>query len=198
MHKKEIESSPESKFLSIPSSLKFRFYQEEESIDSNPVVDCSMQLSKSSMSQENQLSKSKFQSPKARKGFESPVDPMKTLSEMSFNQTLKDDEIPTETWRMSEAITSAKNSFSEQEKDEKFSINYTSFAVPSRIYCNTCDKDVFTIVLTQFIEPNFWSNFEKFINSFVCCDNKEENRPRQLVHCCSHCHKVLARISAGV
>jgi hypothetical protein len=198
MRKNEIEGSPESRFLSIPSSLKHRLFQEEDSADSNQIMDCSLQLSKSSMSQENQLYKSRLLTPKASKSQESPANSMKTLSEMSFNQSPNGDEIPTETWRMSEAITSAKNSFCEQEKDDKFSINYTSFAVPSRIYCKDCEKEVFTIVITQFIQPGFWENFEKFINSFVCCENKDDRKERQLVHCCSRCHKILAKISAGV
>ena len=101
---------------------------------------------------------------------------------------------------MSEAVTSAKNSFFEENKEnnEKFSIHYTSFALPSRMYCTSCDKEVFTIVSFQFIEPNFWKSVEKLIHSFKCCDESLSTKERQLVHSCSRCHKILAKISAGI
>ena len=101
---------------------------------------------------------------------------------------------------MSEAVTSAKNSFFEENKEsnEKFSIHYTSFALPSRMYCTSCDKEVFTIVSFQFIEPSFWKSVEKLIHSFKCCDESLSTKERQLVHSCSRCHKILAKISAGI
>ena len=101
---------------------------------------------------------------------------------------------------MSEAVTSAKNSFFDDNKEpnDKFSIHFTSFAVPSRMYCNVCEKEVFTIVSFQLIEPSFWDSIEKFVNSFRCCEDNLTGKERQLVHNCSKCHKVLAKISAGI
>ena len=192
-----MEASP----FSLPVPLKYRFYSEEDSTESLPMHDSSLQLSKSSVSQDPNLWKSKLLSPiSQRENDESIADSMKTLSDMSFNQSLKENETPIETWRMSEAITSAKGSFYDNEKpgDGKFSIQFTSFAVPSRIFCSDCEKEVFTVVLTQFIEPNFWDNFEKFFQTFICCDEKGNGKEKQLVHCCSQCRKILARISAGV
>lgn len=187
--------------FSLPVPLKYQLYSEEHSIESLPLHDSSLQLSKSSVSQDLNLWKSKLLSPiSPRENNESKVNSMQTLSDMSFNQSFKDNEMPIETWRMSEAITSAKGSFYDNEKpgDGKFSIQFTSFAVPSRIFCSNCEKDVFTVVLTQFIEPNFWDNFEKFFQAFICCDEKSSYKEKQLVHCCSQCRKILAKISAGV
>lgn len=158
----------------------------------------SLQLSKSSIAQSHDPSQFKSKS-NHLKIAETPYS-MKTLSDMSFNNSPEKDQIPSEAWRMSEAITSAKNSFYEENKDpdERFSIHYTSFALPSRMFCNTCDKEVFTTVAFQLVDPGFWQSFENLLHSFKCCEDNLPGKERQLVHNCSKCHKVLARISAGI
>lgn len=187
--------------FSIPIPSNCYFYPEEESFESITVQDSSLQLSKSSVSQDQNAWKSKLLSPTSPREYEqSKVNSNKTLSDLSFNQSINDNEIPIETWRMSEAITSAKGSFCDNLKSNegKFSIHLSSFAVPSKIYCKNCDKEVFTVVLTQVCQPRFWRSFEHIFSSFICCEDKSRYGEKELVHCCNQCRKVLARISAGV
>ena len=95
---------------------------------------------------------------------------------------------------MSEAVTSAKNSFAEDNK-EKFTMQHTSFALPNRIFCKRCGIDVYTTVTFQSVRPSFWGSCEGWFKSWKCCETKLETKCKQLIHTCSKCHKILARIS---
>lgn len=115
------------------------------------------QLSKSSVSQSNDLA---FKA-KTVQFYNQFIDilvenSMKTISDISFNNSFVE-QTPNDAWRMSEAVTSAKNSFIDQHKDieHKNSIHYTSFAVPSKMFCNNCEKEVFTTVSFQLAQPRF-------------------------------------------
>ena len=87
--------------------------------------------------------------------------PSKTLSDLSFNESSIIKEIPTGAWRLSEAVTSAKDSFIE----DKANIHYSSFAIPMQMFCSLCQEKVFTSVTFKSIEPCIWDSFE----SYYCC-----------------------------
>jgi hypothetical protein len=157
----------------------------------------SLQLSKSSISQCNDPNTMIINKTSQLYNFvlEIPENPMKTISDLSFNESLH--KHPTEAWRMSEAVTSAKNSFIEdiKEKTEKCNIHNTSFALPNRVYCNKCETDVYTIVTFQITQPSIWNSFEALLQSFRCCENKISKQYQELIHTCSKCKKILAKIS---
>ena len=107
---------------------------------------------------------------------------VKTNSDMSFDG-YSIEESPNHIWLASEAVTSAKGSFFNNEKKKETLLleNYATFAVPSRMFCLSCDKEVFTIVSFQLIDPGFWDWLEKIINSFRCCENAVSEKEKQQI-----------------
>lgn len=154
----------------------------------------SLQLSKSSLSQ---LDPPTMIISKATQHYDfAKENPMKTISDLSFESPNK--EIPTEAWRMSEAITSAKDSFVEdmKEKNMRLSIHQSSFAIPNKVFCNHCQCEVFTTVSFHTAQPRLWDSFESFCSYFTCLSSKNIKDYHELVHICRKCNKVLVRISA--
>lgn len=123
---------------------------------------------------------------------------MKTISDLSFNEIEGNGEVPNQAWRMSEAVTSAKNSFVDdfQDKFNKGSIHQSSFAVPNKMYCPQCDCEVATVVGFQVVEPDLLSRLEMFCKSLRCCVSQSLKIQHELIHMCRVCRKVLVRISA--
>ena len=166
----------------------------------------SLQLSKSSISQVNEPNTVIINKASQEYNFciKTEENPMKTLSDLSFNESLHLKEVPNAAWRMSEAVTSAKNSFIEEHKDwyaenpphtRKYSIHQSSFAIPNKIFCSYCECRVYTQVFFQSIKPDFWTSCENFFNSFRCCETKTSRPIQELIHTCRKCHRILARIS---
>ena len=154
----------------------------------------SLQLSKSSISQINDRNTVIINKTKQIYGF-AVENQMKTISDLSFNESLNKEYRP-EPWRMSEAVTSAKNSFIEdlKGKEAKYCISNTSFALPNKMYCSNCQCEVTTVVTFQVLKPSIWSSVEAFFQSIKCCDTKVTNQIKELIHTCRKCNKILARV----
>jgi hypothetical protein len=196
--KKSPEKPGSRSTSTLCEKIKLTIESEEIQIDSRS---SSLQLS-SSVSQSNDPVLSKFKKVVDETYVFEPsqIDSMKTISDMSFNMSFNTIEVLSEAWRMSEAITSAKNSFLEQNKHigGKYSIDYTSFAVPSRMYCSACQKEVFTKVSFQLTELGLWNSIQTLINSLKCCEEKPNSKKRLLVHSCNKCFSILAKVSMGI
>ncbi|OMJ70523.1 hypothetical protein SteCoe_31476 [Stentor coeruleus] len=122
---------------------------------------------------------------------------IKSISNYFDNRISPNNEIPTETWRMSEAVTSAKESFVDGYKDKiyKENFNQSTFAIPNKMYCPQCECEVGTVVSFQNAEPNLLDRFEMFCQSFKCCVLQKIRINNELVHMCKVCRKILVRIS---
>lgn len=125
------------------------------------------------------------------------VDPNQIDDDQYFH-VLFHKNLPSAAWRMSEAVTSAKNSFADDLKETrgKYSIHQSGFAMPNKIFCTKCEQEVFTQVFSQSVKPDFWASVEGFFSStFKCCE-KISKEKQELIHTCRQCHRVLARISS--
>jgi hypothetical protein len=137
--------------------------------DSNN-VSLSFQLSKSSTSEGNNKLKSSH----------SFLNSFKTISDRSLSQSI-----------LNELETDTKK-YSELQRDflKENQIHFTSFASPNKIFCNFCNKEVYSIVKAKE-KPKAWALGR--LLKIVCCENKEEGEKEMLHYCCK-CNKVLARV----
>lgn len=104
------------------------------------------------------------------------------------NKTIKPSQkLKFDQWRLSEVLTSAKDSFVDEAKG---GIHQSSFAIPNKMHCNSCNVEVYTSVTFQSSFPSFWDNL---FRRFKCC-NSPNSAKQSLVHLCSKCQKVLIRI----
>lgn len=156
----------------------------------------SLQLSQNSSSQNQDLNTMIVKKTEQNYQFADSIS-IKNHNENSYTESCSDQELPTEIWIMSEAITSAKESFIDnfKEKAYKASIHQSSFATPNKMFCPQCDCEVSTLVTLRAPELGLLQKFELFCMSFRCCVSQKINDNYELIHSCRKCKKVLVKIS---
>ncbi|OMJ69887.1 hypothetical protein SteCoe_32278 [Stentor coeruleus] len=182
-----------SNLSSNSNSLSLDLFLDYEDLQNDHKSSSSLQFSKSSMSHIPDHNTMIINNDEHNYIFADDIS-MKSISNYSDNQTNPNNEIPTEAWRMSEAITSAKESFID-DKIYKGSFNQSTFAIPNKMYCPQCECEVGTVVAFQNAEPDLLGKFEMFCQSFRCCVLQKIRTNNELVHMCRVCRKILVRIS---
>lgn len=181
---------------SYSSSFSSDLIPDDEDPQNNNKSSSSLQFSKSSMSHIPDHNTMIINNDEHNYIFADDIS-IKSISNCSDNRTSPNNEIPTEVWRMSEAVTSAKESFVDGYKDKiyKGNFNQSTFAIPNKMYCPQCEYEVGTVVVFQNAEPDLLGRFEMFCQSFRCCVLQKIRTNNELVHMCRVCRKILVRIS---
>jgi hypothetical protein len=91
--------------------------------------------------------------------------------------------------------TTSHKPISPRLKTLQTSLRDSTFALASRIYCMKCAKEVSTTVSYQLKSMSWWNSLGFYLDLVRCCgEPRALSRYQELVHSCSHCNSVVARI----
>ena len=157
-----------------PTAFNCKGKASPDSVGIEDESNLSFQLSKSSISIDLNLKL------KASRSF---VNSFKTISDKSINATI-----------VGEMETDTKKDLAQFSKEllKENQIHFTSFATPNKIFCLDCEKEVYSIVKAKPVRPRVLG-LQQFFSRIICCESKDESE-KEMLHYCSHCNRVLARV----